>query len=728
MPPRITRIGKRTARWITSCAAVALALGFTADAAVAQALRYPVTPAGDQVDDYFGTRVPDPYRWLESDTASAVRRWIEEQNAVTFRYLDSLPFRPALKERLTALMNYRRISLPTRHRQSYVFTQNDGLQNQGVLYIQRGFGGPPEVLLDPNALSSDGTTRLAMTSLSHDARYLAYGLSRGGSDWMEIRVMEIDGRKEQPDRLQWVKISGAAWWGNGFFYSRFDAPEDPSGALTAANENHRVFYHRLGTLQSLDSLVFEDPSNPRRFHFASTSDDGRYLYLSVSDRSKGTDGNALYAIDLLRSARKFIPISEDFEHQFRILDNLGDQQLVVTDYGAPNRRVVLVDLEKPEEGHWRTILPERREPLRSVSFAGGMLITSYLKDVVSKVYTFDLNGVLLKEIALPGPGTVAGFSGRPNDPRVFFSFSSFTAPPTTYLYDVLEDTLAVYRRSAVAFDLESFETRQVFYQGKDGTRIPMFIVAKKGLRLDGSNPLLLYGYGGFNISIQPAFNPLLIALLEQGCVYAVANIRGGGEYGEAWHMAGTKAHKQNVFSDFIAAAEWLVANRYTSPARLAIQGGSNGGLLVGAVVNQRPDLFRVALPAVGVMDMLRYHTFTIGSSWISDYGSSQDSAGFRVLYAYSPLHNIREGGNYPALLATTADHDDRVVPAHTFKYIATLQARYHGPNPVLLRVETRSGHGASSTTKAIDLTTDTYAFMMYVLGMTPDFTGRQPKR
>jgi prolyl oligopeptidase len=444
MSPESTRIGKRTAWWITSFAGVALALGSGGGAAVAQVLRYPVTPAGDRVDDYFGTRVPDPYRWLESDTASAVRRWIEEQNAVTFRYLDSIPFRPALKERLTELMDYRRSTLPSRHRQWFVFSQNDGLQNQNVLHIQRGFGGTPEVLLDPNRLSPDGTTRLAMTSLSHDARYLAYGLSSGGSDWMEIRVMEIAGRKEQPDRLQWVKVSGAAWWGNGFFYSRFDAPKDPAGALTAANEHHRVFYHRVGTPQSADSLVFEDPANPRRFHSAATSDDGRFLYLSVSDGSKGSDGNALYVMDLHRAARAFVPITEGFEHQFRVLDNLGDQLIVLTDSGAPNRRVVLVDLEKPEESHWRTILPERREPLRSALFAGGKLIVSYMKDVTSRVYTYDLNGIQQKEVALPGPGTVAGFSGRPNDPRVFFAFSSFTAPPTTYLYDILEDTLAVY--------------------------------------------------------------------------------------------------------------------------------------------------------------------------------------------------------------------------------------------------------------------------------------------
>jgi len=687
----------------------------------AQALQYPVTTKTDQVDNYFGVQVTDPYRWLENDTASAVRGWVAEQNEVTFGYLDAIPFRALLKQRLTQLTDYPRYSLPSRQKQYYVFSRNNGLQNQSVLYIQRGLTGQPEVLLDPNTLSADGTTRLTLISVSHDAKYLAYGISRSGSDWVEIRVLAIEGRKPLPDRIQWVKFSDAAWYGNGFFYSRFDTPSDNAQALTAANTNHRVYYHRLGTLQSLDSLVYEDPAEPLRFHTVETSEDDRFLFLTVSDRARGTDGNALFFWDLKNGGTAFRPINTDFAHNFRVIDNLGDQFLVLTNCRAPNKRVVLIDAAKADEEHWRTILPEWRDPLVSVTFAGGKLVATYLKDVTSRGYVFDLNGTMEKELRLPALGTIAEVSGRRNDPRIFFWFSSFTYPPTSFLYDLLEDTLAVFRSVTVPFSPDLYEIQQVMYPSRDGTPIPMFIVGKKGSPRDGSNPVLLYGYGGFNVSIRPTFNPNLIAWLEQGGVYAVANIRGGGEYGEQWHQAGIKEKKQKGFDDCIAAAEWLIVNRYTTPAKLAIQGASNGGLLVGAVINQRPELFRVALPAVGVMDMLRFQRFTVGSNWISDYGSSQDSAGFRTLYAYSPLHNIREGKQYPAVLVTTADHDDRVVPAHSFKYIATLQEKYRGPNPVLIRIDTKSGHGASSTTKAIEAAADVYAFLMYNLGMTPVF-------
>ncbi|HLB55031.1 MAG TPA: prolyl oligopeptidase family serine peptidase [Gemmatimonadales bacterium] len=689
----------------------------------AQGLVYPKTARVDHVDDYFGTKVPDPYRWLEDDTASVVKAWVQAQNTVTFGYLEKIPFRKQLRARLEALYNYPRYGTPSRTGPYYTFSKNDGLQNQSVLYIQSGIDGKPEVLIDPNALSKDGTVRLGAARLSRDGKYFGYGLSSGGSDWQEFFVMETAPRKPLPDRIRWVKVSGLSWYQNGFFYSRYPAPADTTKALSGSNENHRVYYHRLGTPQEQDELVFEDPGHPKRFHTVWVTDDQRYLLLTISDRSAaGNDGNALYVRDLSKGETGFRPVVTTFKDSYGVLDNVGDKLLVMTNLNAPNWRVVEIDPARPEPANWREILPERPEPLDNASAAGGRLFAIYTKDVVHQVLVYDLNGKLEREIPLPTLGRVGGFGGQRDEKQVFYTFLSFTHPPTTYRYDIATGASSLYRKTEVPFDPGQFETRQVFYPSKDGTKIPMFLVHRKGLALDGQRPTLLYAYGGFNSASAPSFNPLLTALLEQGGVYALANLRGGSEYGEAWHRAGMLLNKQNVFDDFIAAAEWLKANRYTSTERCALQGGSNGGLLVGAVMTQRPELCKVALPAVGVMDMLRYHKFTIGWNWAAEYGSSDDPVHFKNLLSYSPLHNLKAGTSYPATLVTTADHDDRVVPAHSFKFAATLQERHVGPNPVLIRIETRSGHGAVNTAKQLDQTADVYAFLFYNMGVTPAYS------
>jgi prolyl oligopeptidase len=547
-----------------------------------------------------------------------------------------------------------------------------------------------------------------------------YGISQSGSDWQQYKVMELATKRTLADSVEWAKVSNVAWNGDGFYYSRY--PEPPEGHEKASiNENHQVFFHKLGTLQSADTLVYEDPANPQRFHTASTTEDERFLILEVSDRGKGLDGNALYVRDLAKADGQFAPLVPEISNDtFYVVDNVGDRILVATNHGAPNWRVVLVDPANIDETNWRTILPERPEPLDSVTTAGGKILATYLKDVATHAYVYALDGTLENEIALPGPGTATGFSGPNDSPYVFYTFNSLSVPPTIYRYDIAARTSSVFRAPTVpGYDAQQFETKQVFYPSKDGTKIPMFLVYRKGLKLDGTNPTMLYGYGGFNIVVNPTFSAARIALLEQGFVYASANLRGGAEYGEAWHRQGMKLDKQNVFDDFIAAAEWLIEQKYTSSSRLAITGRSNGGLLVGAVMNQRPELFGAAIPEVGVMDMLRFHKFTIGWNWIADYGSSDVAEEFKALYAYSPLHNIRAGVKYPPTLITTADHDDRVVPAHSFKYAATLQALASRDNPVLIRIETKSGHGASSLTKQLEAAADIYAFTMYNLGVEP---------
>ena len=682
---------------------------------------YPVTKRDETVDNYFGTKVADPYRWLEQNAdVPEVASWVEAENKVTFAYLEKIPFRQKIKDRLLQLYNYPKYSAPTRRGDYFFYTKNDGLQNQNVWYRQKGLDGTPEVLFDPNKLSADGTTRLGQFSLSKDGDMLGYGVSQGGSDWTDVYVMDVNSKQRQPDHLEWVKVSGISWQGNGFYYSRYPAPEKGK-ELTTKNENHQVFYHKVGTPQSDDLLVFEDKANPQRFHIVYTSDDERYAFLSVSDGSNGKKGTALFYRDLSQPGNTFMPIvAEVTDDDFGVVDDIGGKFLINTNHNAPNGRVFLFDPKNPEEKNWKDVIPEKPEPLDGISEVGGKLFASYLKDVATHTYVYGLDGKLENEIKFPGPGTVGGFGGRADDKFTFYTFTTLNFPPTIFKYDIATKSSTMFRQPEITgFKSADYETKEVFYNSKDGTRVPMFIVYKKGLKLDGNNPTVLYGYGGFNVNNSPGFSSLRLALLEQGFVYASANMRGGGEYGEKWHEAGTKLKKQNVFDDFIAAAEYLISNKYTSPSKLAIHGGSNGGLLVGAVSNQRPELFKAVIEQAGVMDMLRFQKFTIGANWIADYGSSDNEAEFKALYAFSPIHNVKVGAKYPATLITTADHDDRVVPAHNFKYAAALQAAQGGSNPILIRIDTKSGHGASSTTKAIEQTADIYSFLMDNLGVNP---------
>jgi prolyl oligopeptidase len=680
-------------------------------------LVYPDSKPGETVDDYFGTRVADPYRWLENDRAPEVEAWVEAQNKMTFAYLEKIPYRQKIKDRLTVLYNYPKYSAPSRRGDYFFYTKNDGLQNQSIWYRQKGLDGAAEVLLDPNKLSADGTTRLGSVALSKDGKYLAYGVSQGGSDWNDVYVLDTGTKQLSTDHIEWMKSSGLAWQGDGFYYSRYPAPEK-GHELTAKNENHQVFYHKIGTPQSADRLVYEDPANAQRFHNVGTSDDERYAFLYISERGKGKKGNAIFWRD---TGTAFSPVvAEIGDDSYSVIDNVGDKFLVYTDHKSPNGRVFLFDPKHPEEANWKDVISEKPEPIDFANTVGGKLVVGYLKDVAARVYVYSPDGKLENEVKMPGPGTVGGFGGRSDDKFTFYTFTTFNFPPTIYKYDFTTKQSTVFRQPEIpGFKSNDFETSEVFYTSKDGTRVPMFLVHKKGIKLDGNNPTVLYGYGGFNITTSPNFSALRLALLEQGVIYASANMRGGGEYGEKWHEAGTKLKKQNVFDDFIAAAEYLIRNKYTSPEKLAIQGGSNGGLLVGAVSNQRPELFRAVVEQAGVMDMLRFHKFTIGWNWIADYGSSDNAAEFKALYAYSPIHNIKTGVNYPATLITTADHDDRVVPAHNFKYAAALQAAQGGTNPILIRIDTKSGHGASSTTKSIEQAADIYSFLMWNLGVNP---------
>jgi prolyl oligopeptidase len=680
-------------------------------------VQYPATKTVDQVDDYFGTKVADPYRWLEDDNAPEVKDWVTAENEVTFGYLDKIPFRDKIRNRLNEIYNYARYSSPLRVGEYYFYYKNDGLQNQSVCYVQKGLDGTPEVFFDPNQLSPDGTVRQRLAGFSNDNRYAALVRGEAGSDWSEIRVMEIATKTELPDRIRWLKFSGASWQGNGFYYSGYDQPA-PGEELKAMNEHQKVFYHKLGDPQEKDVLVYEDREHPLRYLGAETTEDEKFLFLTVSE---GTSGDELYVKDLTRKGARFEPLVQGFEFDSYPIDAVGDKVLVYTNVDAPNFRVVRIDPRQPARENWETVIPEKPEVLSGVGSAGGYLFSQYLKDANTKVFQHDLEGKLIREIKLPALGTADGFNGRRDEKVLFYAFTSFTYPSTIFKYDPGSGTSEVFRTSEVKFNPADYETRQVFYASKDGTRVPMFIVFKKGLKLDGRNPAYLTGYGGFNISEQPHFSAGNIILLENGGVFALANLRGGGEYGESWHKAGMLLNKQNVFDDFIAAAEYLIQNKYTSSNYLAIEGGSNGGLLVGAAMTQRPDLFRVALPAVGVMDMLRYHKFTVGWGWAVEYGSSEDETNFKNLYSYSPLHNLKAGTCYPATLVTTADHDDRVVPAHSFKFAATLQADQACSNPVLIRIETRSGHGSSNLSKAIDMLTDMWSFMFYNMGVRPDY-------
>ncbi|WP_089318105.1 prolyl oligopeptidase family serine peptidase [Pontibacter ummariensis] len=677
---------------------------------------YPDTKKVDQVDNYFGTQVADPYRWLETHTEE-VDEWIEEQNEVTFGYLNDIAFRDKIKARLTEIWNYPKYGAPFKEGGKYYFFKNNGLQNQSVLYVQESLEDEPKVFFDPNKLSEDGTVALTAFNFSEDGKYVAYGTSSGGSDWNTYHLMDATTGKKLDDQVEWVKFSSPSWYKDGFFYSRYDAPTE-GNKLANKNEYHKVYYHKVGTPQSQDKLVYEDKAHALRNFYGQTTDDERFLVLNVSEGASGA--NALYYKDLQDPKATIKPIVENFENEYNVVDNFGDKLLVMTNKNAPRYRLVLVDPKKPQEQNWKTVVPENQNVITNVSTAGGRVIVTYMKDAASQVVVYDQSGKQLTTVELPAIGTVSGFNGEKEDKEVFFTFTSFTYPPTIYRYDIPNNKVSLFRKTEVNVDTEAFETKQVFYTSVDGTKVPMFIVHKKGLELNGDNPTLLYGYGGFNVSLTPSFSISNMLWLENGGVYAMPNLRGGGEYGEAWHKAGMTPNKQNVFDDFITAAEYLISEGYTSSEKLAVSGGSNGGLLVGAFMTQRPELAKVALPAVGVMDMLRFHKFTIGWAWVPEYGSSEDEAQFKNLYTFSPLHNIKEGVKYPATLVKTADHDDRVVPAHSFKFISELQEKGAPGNPYLIRVDVRAGHGAGKPTSLlIQEYADTWAFVYKNMGVNP---------
>ncbi len=680
---------------------------------------YPKTAKGEVAETLHGVRVPDPYRWLEDDNAPDTKAWVEAQNKVTFGYLEQIPERARLKERLTKLWNFERYGTPHKEGGRYVFSKNDGLQSQSVLYTMRALDEPPRVLLDPNKLSADGTVSLGPTAISDDGKLLAYGVSVAGSDWQEFKVRDIESGQDLPDHIKWAKSSGASWTkdGKGFFYSRYDEPAG-TNLLKGVNYFHKVYHHQLGTPQSEDTLVYQRPDQKEWGFAAGVTDDGRYLALHVWH---GTDTrNRFFYKDLSVAEGKVVELLNDFDADYTFIDNVGTVFYFRTDLKAPRGRIIAIDLLKPARGDWREVVPETANRLQGVSLINNQLVCNYLADARTEVLAHGLDGKLVRRVELPGIGTAGGFGGKREDTETFYAFTGFTTPTTIYRHDLKTGMSTVFRQPKVEFNPALFETKQVFYTSKDGTRVPMFLSHKKGLKLDGQNPTLLYGYGGFDISLTPAFSVATAVWMELGGVYAVPNLRGGGEYGKAWHEAGTKLKKQNVFDDFIAAAEWLIANRYTSREKLAISGGSNGGLLVGACLAQRPELFRAALPAVGVMDMLRFHKFTRGWAWTSDYGSPDDATEFKALFAYSPYHNLKPGTRYPATMVTTADHDDRVVPAHSFKFAARLQECQAGSAPTLIRIETKAGHGAGKPTgKLIEEAADKFAFLVRELGMKP---------
>lgn len=690
---------------------------FTAvDASSQTKFDYPKTKKIEQIDDYHGTKISDPYRWLEDDNSAETKAWVEAQNKVTFAYLNQIPERAKLKARLTELWNYERYSAPFEQGGKYFYTKNDGLQNQSVWYVAESVKDKGRVLLDPNKLSTDGTVALSGASISDDGKLLAYGLSSSGSDWVEWRFREVETGKDLPDVLKDIKFSGASFSKDtkGVFYSRFPAI-DEKAKLTGLNFNQKIYYHRFGTAQSEDALVYERPDDKEMSVGGGVSEDGKYLIINVS---KGTSPkNMVYYKDLSKADSKVMPLIDKFESSYGFVGNDGTTFYFRTDKDASRGRLVSVDISK-ETKEWKEVVPEGKETLGGISFINNQFVTNYLKDAYTQIRIYDLNGKFVRNVDLPGIGSAGGFSGERDDTETFYTFSSYATPPTIFRYDMKTGKSEVFRTSNVKFNSADYEVRQVKYKSKDNTEVPMFIVHKKGLKMDGTNPTLLYGYGGFNSSLTPGFSVARLAWLEMGGVYAVANLRGGGEYGKEWHESAIKLKRQNAFDDFIAAAEYLISAKYTSPKKLAIQGGSNGGLLVGAVLNQRPELFGAALPAVGVMDMLRFHKFTAGRYWTSDYGSPDNAEEFAAIYKYSPLHNLKKGTKYPAVLVTTADHDDRVVPAHSFKYAATLQEAQSGDAPVLIRIETKAGHGAGKpTAKVIEEQADIYGFLMKNLGM-----------
>lgn len=702
---------------------LALALGGTV-AVSARAdgdghMTYPPARRDNTVDNYHGTTVPDPYRWLEEDVRKSpdVRNWVTAENQLTTAYLDAIPERTAIRKRISDLWDYAKYSAPSKHGGRYFWSKNDGLQNQSVLYVQETLTDDPRVLLDPNKWSKDGTVALSGLAVSEDGRYLAYGVAEAGSDWHVWHVLDVDTGNKLPDELRWVKFSGASWTkdGKGFFYGRFDEPK--AGAqYQSLNLNQHLVYHRLGTPQSEDVLVYKRPDHPEWTFGAGVTDDGRYLVIATN---KGTDSNCRITYkDLSEPYGLPVDLIDNFDNAYSMIDNDGPIFWFKTDYKASRGRVIAVDIRKPDPKHWKEVIPEAKENLVGVNMVGNLFVATYLKDARTQVKMFDPEGHFVREVDFPGIGSAGGFGGKRTDTETFYSFTSFTTPPSIYRYDMITGQSKLFRRADVKFNPDDYEVNQVFYHSKDGTKVPMFLAMKKGIKLDGSNPTLLYGYGGFDIPLTPAFSVSRLQWMEMGGIFAQANLRGGGEYGVEWHKAGTKLRKQNVFDDFIAAAEWLIKEKYTSTPKLAIQGGSNGGLLVGACMTQRPDLFGACLPAVGVMDMLRFQRFTAGRFWVDDYGSSDNPEEFKALYAYSPYHNLKKGTKYPATLVTTADTDDRVVPGHSFKFLAELQYCQAGPAPVLGRIETRAGHGAGKpTAKMIEEVADQWAFLVRNLHM-----------
>lgn len=678
------------------------------------ALNYPATARVGQIDDYHGTKIADPYRWLENDTSPETAAWVEAQNRVTSGYLAEIPQREKIRERIRQLWNYERYGVPFKKGGRYFFSRNDGLQNQGVIYHIEQLDGEPELLLDPNTLSADGTVALSDWSISEDGALMAYSLSYSGSDWQEWRVRDVRTGEDHADVLSWAKFTTASWRKNGFYYSRYDEPEN---ANSGVNYYHKLYFHVLGQPQSADTLVYERPDQKEWWFSGRVTDDDRYLIITVW---QGTENrNRVFYQDLRQAGAPVVELLNDFDAAYHFIDNDGSLFWFQTDLDAPRGRILGIDLAKPRREDWREVLPQAPETLQSASLINDQFVVLYLKDAHSQVKIFTRDGALARELDLPGIGTAGGFAGRRTDTETFYSFTRFASPGINHHLDLTTGRSTVFRAPKIAFSPDDFETRQVFYPGRDGTRIPMFITYKKGLVLDGQNPTYLYGYGGFSVSITPGFSLGMVVWMERGGIFATPNLRGGGEYGEEWHQAGMKQKKQTVFDDFIAAAEWLIAAKYTSTPRLAIVGGSNGGLLVGACLTQRPDLFGAAVAEVGVLDMLRFHQFTIGWAWISEFGSANNAEEFQVLHSYSPLHNLHAGTAYPATLITTSDHDDRVVPAHSFKFAAALQAAQGGSKPVLIRVETKAGHGGGKPmAKLIDETADKLAFLERELGVT----------
>ncbi len=704
--------------WISILAILAVACGteHEADKSLNKDLKYPETAKVDTVDIYFNFEIPDPYRWLEDDRSEATMAWVKAQNEVSFGYLHQLPYRDALKERLSEVFNYEREGAPTKYGDYLYYSRNDGLQNQSVWYRKKGEEGDEEVFLDPNKFKEDGTISLAGSSFTKDGSMVAYMISEGGSDWRKGIIWDAESKTQIGDTLRDIKFSGISWYGNeGFYYSSYDKPK--GSELSAKTDMHKVFYHKLGTSQSEDVLIFGGDATPRRYIGAYLTEDQKYLVISAS---VSTYGNELYIKDLTVPASPIVPIVDNFDNRHYVMHSEGSRLIIFTDKDAPNNRVVEVDFSNPGPDNWKDLIPEQEQVL-SASTAGGNIFASYLVDAHTQVKQYDINGELVRDVELPGIGSVGGFGGREEEDFLYYGFTSFTTPGTIYKYDIPSGKSELYKQPQVQFNPEDYVTEQVFYTSKDGTKVPMFITHKKGLKKNGKTPTYLYAYGGFNVSLTPSFSTSRIVWLENGGIYAQPNLRGGGEYGKEWHIAGTKMKKQNVFDDFIAAAEYLIENDYTSPDYLAIAGGSNGGLLVGATMTQRPDLARVALPAVGVLDMLRYHTFTAGAGWAYDYGTSEESQEmFEYLHQYSPVHALKPGTDYPATMITTADHDDRVVPAHSFKFAAKLQESHEGETPVIIRIETDAGHGAGTPiSKTIEQEADKYAFVWYNMGYQP---------